>query len=57
MAPEVILSGDVDHQEYDARADVWFVMQIVLTIVTRMVLIHDAPKFFYMIPGQLASAS
>ena len=23
MAPEVILSGEVDHQDYDARADVW----------------------------------
>ena len=23
MAPEVILSGEIDHQEYDARADVW----------------------------------
>ena len=45
MAPEVILSGDVDHQEYDARADVWFVTQIVLTTVMRMMMIHDAPKF------------
>ena len=45
MAPEVILSGDVDHQEYDARADVWFVTQIVLKIVMRMMMIHDAPKF------------
>ena len=51
MAPEVILSGDVDHQEYDARADVWFVTQIVLTIVMRMMVIHDAPEFFFMIPG------
>ena len=57
MAPEVILSGDVDHQEYDTRADVWFVTQIVLTIVTIMMMIHDAPKFFFLIPGQLASAS
>ena len=48
MAPEVILSGDVDHQEYDARADVWFVTQIVLTIVTIMMMIHDAPKFFFL---------
>ena len=25
MAPEVILSGEIDNQEYDARADVWLV--------------------------------
>ena len=51
MAPEVILSGDVDHQEYDARADVWFVTQSVLTIVMKMMVIHDAPEFFFRIPG------
>ena len=33
MAPEVILSGEVDHQEYDARADVWSYLTTMMTMM------------------------